>query len=284
MPGEPKGTGPARRDQAPGRVLVISPHPDDEAIGCGGTIRKHVRRGDEVRVIFLTSGEAGGHGRSPEDTRRLREIEAHDAALLLGLKAIEFWRQPDKHLRATREILARLRRAVLEFRPSLMYVTHQREMHSDHQAAFRIVERTVAGLGEKKPAVLLYEVWTSLQDIHRVEDISDVMEEKLAAVRAYRTQCAAMRFDGRRAGPQPISGRDAELARRTVRRDFQEAAPVIGHVSANPRNIGVGLLMDSGVPFSLGSGHVPVVVLEVGHYNLKRVGARSDIALIEIAG
>ena len=61
------------------RILVLSPHPDDEAIGCGGTLRKHVVEGDAVRVIFLTSGEGGGHGRTAEETRRLREREARRA-------------------------------------------------------------------------------------------------------------------------------------------------------------------------------------------------------------
>ena len=177
------------------RVLVISPHPDDESIGCGGTIRKHVLKGDAVHVIFLTSGEAGGHGRSVTDTLRLRELEARKAADILGLTTIEFWRLPDGKLKVTRPVLERLRRTIDNLQPSLLYVTHEREMHRDHRAAERIVARTLSMCDGARPKVLMYEVWTPLQDIDRVEDISDVIEIKIAAVRAYRTQCAAMRFD-----------------------------------------------------------------------------------------
>src|SRR4051812_26082117 len=90
------------------RVLVVSPHPDDESIGCGGTLRKHVLNGDSVHAIFLTSGEAGGHGRSRDETIHLREREAQRASEILGLTTIEFWRQPDKELRATRPVVERL--------------------------------------------------------------------------------------------------------------------------------------------------------------------------------
>ena len=41
------------------RVMVISPHPDDESIGCGGTICRHVAAGEPVHVELLTSGEKG---------------------------------------------------------------------------------------------------------------------------------------------------------------------------------------------------------------------------------
>ena len=44
-------------------ILVIRPHPDDETIGCGGALCWHLTEGDAVRVVFLTSGEKGGHGR-----------------------------------------------------------------------------------------------------------------------------------------------------------------------------------------------------------------------------
>src|SRR5689334_3911187 len=117
------------------RVLVISPHPDDESIGCGGTLRKHVLGGDEVRVVFLTSGEKGGHGLPPEETAPLREQEAVAAAKILGLARLEFWRQPDGELEATPEVASRLLDLLAAFRPHLVYAPHDREMHPDHRAA-----------------------------------------------------------------------------------------------------------------------------------------------------
>lgn len=176
-------------------ILVVSPHPDDESIGCGGTICKHVLKGDAVHVVVLTSGEAGGHGRSREETIRLREQEARDASAILKLASLQFWHLPDGRLKATVAACQQLRRVIRTLRPSVVYVTHDGEMHPDHRAAYRMVMQAVSELSGRRPVVLLYEVWTPLQDIDHVEDISDVMETKLAAVRAYHTQLAAMRFD-----------------------------------------------------------------------------------------
>ena len=82
------------------RILVLSPHPDDESIGCGGTLRRHVLGRDQVKVVFLTSGERGGHGRPPEETRQVREAEARAAGRILGVRRLEFWQQPDGAVRA----------------------------------------------------------------------------------------------------------------------------------------------------------------------------------------
>jgi len=176
------------------RILVVAPHPDDEAFGCGGTIVDHARAGDEVRAIFLTSGEAGGHGSPSDDTASRRESEARTAARILGIGKIEFWRLPDGRLKAGEELIARLRAEIRRWRPTRVYVTHLREQHPDHRAAARAVERALGGIA-RPPAVWRYEVWTPIARIGALVDISDHIDAKLDALRAHASQCAVLRFD-----------------------------------------------------------------------------------------
>ena len=76
-------------------VLVIAPHPDDETIGCGGTLCLHQQRGDRVAVVFLTSGELGLKQLPRAKAWAVRETEGRAAAKILGLARAEFLRQPD---------------------------------------------------------------------------------------------------------------------------------------------------------------------------------------------
>lgn len=185
------------RGRAVKRVLVISPHPDDESIGCGGTLRDHILHGAIVHVIFLTSGERGGHGRPRKETTRVREQEAKVAAGVLGIARIEFWREPDGAFRVTRELIDRVSKKLKEWRPEIVYVTHEREMHPDHRAACRLVRRALSAADSAviKPTVMQFEVWTPIQRIDHVVDISPHIDLKMSAIRAYKSQCAVMRFD-----------------------------------------------------------------------------------------
>ncbi len=176
------------------RILVLAPHPDDESVGCGGMLLKHARRRDESHVIFLSSGEKGGHGRPEADTIRVREHEARQAARILRVRKIEFWHLPDGQVRPTPGALKRLRQKLRRFRPDRIYVTHDREMHPDHRGAARLLRRALPKAGRKAPEVLGYEVWTPIQDLSEIVDISPFMKSKLRAVRSYRTQCAVVGF------------------------------------------------------------------------------------------
>jgi LmbE family N-acetylglucosaminyl deacetylase len=174
-------------------VLAICPHPDDEAIGCGGTLRLHALSGDEVVVVFLTSGENGGHGLS--DAGTIREAEAKVAADILGIQRIEFLHEPDGKLEPSEGLARRLRSLVDGVDPTVVYAPHPDESHPDHQAAAALTRSVLADLDRPLLEWWQFEIWTPLREIDRVVDITDVVETKREAVRAYESQCRVMRLD-----------------------------------------------------------------------------------------
>jgi LmbE family N-acetylglucosaminyl deacetylase len=182
----------------PERVLVLAPHPDDEAIGCGGTICLHRQGGDPVRVAFLTSGEQGLPGLTAEAIRSIRETEASDAAAVLDVEEIDFIRLPDleldKHLERGAQQLAKL---IGEATPDLIYLPHPGESHPDHEAVLPMVRLALLRLptGTTRPELRGYEIWSPMTRFGWVEDISAVMERKLRAVRCYRSQLELFRYD-----------------------------------------------------------------------------------------
>jgi LmbE family N-acetylglucosaminyl deacetylase len=179
----------------PGTVLVVAPHPDDESIGCGGTICLHSRRGHRVQVAFLTSGERGIAGVSSETARAIREAEANAAGEVLSLARLDFLRLPDLEVADQIESGAIQLRAILEMSaPELIYLPHPGEAHPDHQAALPLVRRAFAGL-TARPELRLYEIWSPFTAHGWAEDISPFMRQKLRAVRCYQSQLATFRYD-----------------------------------------------------------------------------------------
>ncbi len=177
-------------------ILVLSPHPDDESIGCGGTIYKHHKDGDSVTVIYLTSGERAHIQNLSEAIIAIRENEAREAKKILHFNHIEFWHEPDDQFLVTEKIINRLFNKILELKPDIIYVTHENEYHIDHKKAFNLLKSVLAmPLLTVKPQVLLYEVWTPLQQIDVTIDITDFIDIKTEAIRAYKSQCAELRYD-----------------------------------------------------------------------------------------
>jgi LmbE family N-acetylglucosaminyl deacetylase len=184
------------------RVLVLAPHPDDEAIGCGGAICLHRRRGDPVRVAFLTSGEQGLPDLPAEDARWVRETEAEAAGAVLGVERLDFLRLPDLGLADNLEEGAARLAPLLAAAPDLVYLPHPGEPHPDHEAVLPMVRLALAGLpaGAPLPELRGYEVWGPMTRFGWVELIGAVMGQKLRAVRCYRSQLRQFRYDRAVAG------------------------------------------------------------------------------------
>jgi LmbE family N-acetylglucosaminyl deacetylase len=172
-------------------ILVIAPHPDDESIGCGGTLRKHVLGGDRVSAVFLTSGELGLKHLAKEKAWEVREAEARNAAAILGIPQTSFLRGPDWALGDTLKPLAQQLQPILESQPwSLIYLPHPAEWHPDHKACLPLLQCVLAGVSKDAPLLRGYEVWTPLTEYQHVEDITRVMRVKLRAIRAHQSQAA----------------------------------------------------------------------------------------------
>lgn len=170
-------------------VLVIAPHPDDEAIGCGGTIARLVAAGDAVEVAFLTSGERALPHLDADEARAVREREAGDAAATLGGARLTFLRLHDwtlerDHERGVEAVAAAIERVA----PDAVYAPHPGEWHPDHRAAAKITLAAAERCGLRSSALLAYEIWTPLSAFSVVEDIGEVMERKLDAIRCYASQ------------------------------------------------------------------------------------------------
>lgn len=171
-----------------GRVLVVVPHPDDEAVGCGGAMIQHSDQGDHVKVVFVTDGAAGdalgyyaGH-----DYPELRREEARRAGAILGVHELVFWNYPDGKLSEAHDLAQRVAALLEADHPDVIYRPSTLEIHPDHWALAVGVEEA---LRHYKPAIsdFCYEIWATVQPSH-VIDISAVWERKRKAIEQYQSQ------------------------------------------------------------------------------------------------
>jgi N-acetylglucosamine malate deacetylase 1 len=172
-------------------VLVIAPHPDDESIGCGGTLYKHFKAGDRVSAVFLTSGELGLKHIPRQAAWKIRETEALRAGKILGIAESNFLRLPDwtvgDHVQEGADRLVPVLKRV---EPELIYLPHPLEWHPDHQASSPVLRAALRRLRDTAPELRGYEVWTPLSRYDHVENIADQMPWKLRALRCHASQLA----------------------------------------------------------------------------------------------
>lgn len=173
-----------------GRVLVIAPHADDEVLGCGGSLARHVARGDEVEVIVLTDGARGTlDGSADVELVQRRREEAVAGLALLGVSRYEFWELPEGHAPDSGVLGAlalRLAMRVAGSKHDLVYAPWIGEEHADHFQAARLARLGLA-LASFDGLALGYEVWSPLEPRWLV-DISEVWCRKRAAVREHASQ------------------------------------------------------------------------------------------------
>jgi len=181
-------------------VLVVSPHPDDAEISVGGTIVESRKQGMRVGVLDLTNGEPTPYG-SPE----IRARETARATEILGLDWRENLGLPNRSLTESLEARRALAEVFRRTRPQIILAPYWEDAHPDHIAASRLADAArfwskltktdMAGEPYWPPRILYY--WSIHLRIHPppsfVLDISEAIETKMEAIRAYESQFFAGR-------------------------------------------------------------------------------------------
>src|SRR5262245_45666039 len=180
-----------RRWSSPGgrRVLALAPHPDDEAIGCGGTLIQHKRAGDQVWIAYATDGRRSrAMGLAPDEMARRRRQEAMASAAALGADRMEWIGLPEGEW-AVEQLVAALRALLDQLAPDIVYAPSRVDFHPEHYRVAHALALLLADAAEP-PAVRVYQVQVPLTAVltNLVTDLREVAAECQALIMAYTTQ------------------------------------------------------------------------------------------------
>ncbi len=182
------------------KVLVISAHPDDETLGCGGTLLKHRDAGDELHWLVVTQPHP------PQWSAELVELkiaEIEQAAKAyqmehvyrLGFPTIQLDTVPQA------ELIGRIQEVIAKVEPELVYLVHEGDVHTDHQVVFTAAMSVLKSFYMQRYGVkriLCFETLSSTEAApaapgrHFVPlvyiDISSHIEEKLSVMKLFASE------------------------------------------------------------------------------------------------
>jgi len=135
-------------------VVVFAPHPDDEILGCGGTLAKRIHEGYDVFIVFLTDGRNSLKDigvlsdPSPEELIEIRKKEAILAAKVIGIRPenLSFTGVEDGFLAHNEQIAKTAITDALKKTPAEVYFPQEKEYHFDHRVANRLAKNAISSL------------------------------------------------------------------------------------------------------------------------------------------
>jgi LmbE family N-acetylglucosaminyl deacetylase len=177
------------------RVLVVAAHPDDETIGCFGTILLHLRAGDEVKILIVTDGSGSrAGGLAPLEMAASRRAEVARLQSLLPSVEIEQLGLVEGQWDED-ELAWRLRGAIEMFRPDIVYAPSGVDFHPEHIAVAKVVARTLEAMrASTRPVVRVYEMQVPLgiELTNLYAPLGAGFAQKQRAISAYRSQRGAL--------------------------------------------------------------------------------------------
>jgi len=181
----------------PDNVMVIAAHPDDEVLGCAGTIAHHVAKGDHVNIVFLSHGVGSRDNSVTDEDVSARQNAASKVTELLGTKVPVFLGFPDNRMDSVDmlDITQAVEKLVQEKKPGIIYTHFPGDLNIDHCITHQAVLTACRPQSQSSVrAIYCFEVlssteWNSVTSNTFVPNvfmnITDYWDKKLEALECY---------------------------------------------------------------------------------------------------
>ncbi len=183
------------------KVLIVAVHPDDETLGCGGTILKHADKGDDIYWLIITAPTIDHPGKYPLELIEKEERQNRAVAEKFGFKKVFNLNLPTQLLGelSFMELVGTIDKVIKEIEPEIIYLNNRSDLHSDHRIAFDAVYSCTKNF--RKPyieRILMFETLSETEFSPALTenafvpnvfvDISAFMDKKLEIMSVYASE------------------------------------------------------------------------------------------------
>lgn len=186
------------------RILIVAAHPDDEVLGCGGTVARLVKEGAEAFTLILGEGVTSRDSKRDAEGRKgnlgLLKRQALAANKVIGIKKVYFEDLPDNRFDtvALLDVVKKIEAIKREISPDIIFTHYEKDLNVDHQVTYRaVVTATRPMKGETVKEIYAFEVLSSTEwnfpltfspDVFW--DISGELKAKVRAMGCYSSELA----------------------------------------------------------------------------------------------
>jgi LmbE family N-acetylglucosaminyl deacetylase len=174
------------------KILVLTPHADDETLGCGGFLITAARGNKNIKVILYSDNRDSVKDIDVDKVIKMRSSEFEDAMKTLSIKNTQELKIASHNFTSTQELIEITLKSLIDFSPDVILIPSFIDNHEEHKILNVILAETLTKL-KLEIDIMMFEVWTAFSP-NLVLNISDVINDKINAIRCYRSQQESINY------------------------------------------------------------------------------------------